>query len=606
METLPPIPLPSEEIEKMWRRCLSGFRSSNFDFEQAARTALGILPQVARPLEGFEVTWNNEKQWYAPLTIFLDRLVSSSHPSHADAAQPVVDIDWSKGSWPEGMAALPPSTRLALWFIKAGADPWAVDEEGLDALDKAVRANARPLVHALLSHPNAPSLKQLQSRRIELWGNSLPWLHFLANYNANELVEDLIGRGFDPLQGDNRSWPALAWASSPATVETLLKHATPSVEQRQAVSLAWSQRESKNWNPGRFHASQLNQRLNELAPLDASTQNQVEVLRVMEEYLRASPVKGNNVFKSPVWGSDPTTELASWARENKGVAVQVKSGPARGLWEPWTASLWAAVRRPDASMSPVRRRFDAAAPAVEGMLSSLSESGRAKWLSTEIRPGLTRQGFLSVLFPRHDLPSAFASSMSEENWVALVVKSAANMGGKKPGNAWKERLDLLLYQNLRKVELGGCLELGSPVWGALAQLVDAGLGGLTLDQAQQVLEVATSHVCRVEGKPSSGHIEAFSVAMACMGKESDGWENKFSNATAQSYAKHQALQWPLLIRAMQTHPQEFVAPASCPLSAGLIRREPQTLAAWESFVEEGRLAASLPASSSPALRARRL
>lgn len=571
---------------------------------------MAILPLVPNPLDVIEVRGYGASSFHQPLPLLMRRHAVSGGLRNRHDPQARMDIDWAPGAaWPEDILTLPAPARLALWLIKAGADPWAPDDEGLDALDWAIQVNSRPLVHALMSHPHAPSVEQIKERRVELWGKSIPWLHYLAHYNAVEVMGDLIEVGFDPLQPDSRGWIPLAWASSEDTVKFLVGQGMPSEEQRKSVSVAWSQRQAKKWNPGEFYPRELDKTLDSVAPLSSKAEDQVAFVRTMEEFLRATPAKKHYEFAGHLWSSRNNEELKSWVLENEARHLQIKAGPARGNWEAWTASLWAAIRVEGSGLSgTVQHRQQAFAEAFDERMTHMPQSEREKWLDTLIRPGLSRRGFLTVALGSSRPAFITPQSMPAASVFALVVPSAASMMGKNPGQDWAGVVKSLTGSSLGEVRPYLSFAPDSPTWDGVLEMARADLTAWTHAQAREILDAAVKVVADTPDTPSPVHLKAFEVAMAYLGCKASAWEGKLTASHESAHAQHQGSLWPSLVQAMRARPDVFVPPEEYPFypdaakfSAGIPGAQ-----AWAAFKEECRLSKVFPESPAPAHRAPRM
>ena len=608
--SLPSIPAPEDAALQLWRRSLSMLQSSRYELERTIEGAMAILPLVPNPLDVIEVRGYGTSSFHQPLPLLMRRHAVSGGLRNRHDPQARVGMDWTPGApWPADIHLLPAPARLALWLIKAGADPWAPDEEGLDALDWAIQVNSRPLVHALMSHPHAPSVEQIKERRVELWGKSTPWLHYLAHYNAVEVMGDLIEVGFDPLQPDSRGWIPLAWASSEDTVKFLVGQGMPTEDQRKAVSVAWSQRYAKKWNPGEFFPSVLDQALDAVAPLSSKSEDQVAFVRTMEEFLRSSPAKKHYEFAGHLWSSRNNEELKSWVLENEDRQIQVNSGPARGSWEAWTASLWAAIRVEGAGPTgTVHHRQKAFAEAFDERMTHMPQTEREKWLDTPIRPGLSRRGFLTVALGSSRPAFITPQSMPAASIFALVVPSVISLMGKNPGQDWAGVIKSLASSSLGEAYPHLSFAPDSPIWDGVLEMARAGLTAWTQAQASQILDTAIQVVADTPDTPSPVHLKAFEVAMAYLGCKASDWEGKTTTSSESAHAQHQASVWPALVQVMRTRPDVFVPPEEYPFypAAAKANAGIPSAQAWAAFKEECRLSKVFPESPTPAPRAPRM
>lgn len=599
-KSLPPIPAPKDAPEDLWRRLFANYYESDFELERAMETALVVAPLVSDPLARVGVRPPMSEGMHGPLALLGQRMGPPGRLGISHRPQARVGIDWSLGAeWPEEITTLPASCRVALWLIKAGSDPWAPDEEGLDALDWAVRANARGLINALLSHPQAPPLEQLSQRTVEVWaGKSIPWVHYLSLFNATEVAGDLIDFGLSPNQLDASGWPAAAWASSPESLEFVLNRSPLDSELRKVVPLAWQKREASKWHPGGFIASRMDKALKSLSPLSSKEESDLDFMKKMNELLRATPAKEHYEFGGLLWGRADSDEIKHWATENANQVLKVKAGPARGVWDPWSALLWAAIRvKPRGGWGSAQHRLGLASQGLEEMLLELSEADRGRWLNAPIRPDLTRRDFLLAALGPDRVPSAHPKDMGADEVLGLMVDASLLMLGKNASADWHACIEELLAWSTLPLQEELSFAPQSPVWGSLDALRQRGVSPWPASLVQRATEEAVA--CLGQGVPGELRAQAFNLALSYMGVPTSKWQGKHTPASDKAHASHQARHWEALAHAAQQEPDVFILPKEYPFVGGpeQLKEGIPSPQAWESFLHEFSLDCALPRST---------
>src|SRR5690606_26203712 len=103
------------------------------EIEHSGALALALAPHVPRPL--VELPEHGVFPAGTTLHAALLPLVRQAQDSRRTGAAPRLEVPLAPGgAWPEGFFQLPARERLACWLVQAGADPWACDGNGEDAL----------------------------------------------------------------------------------------------------------------------------------------------------------------------------------------------------------------------------------------------------------------------------------------------------------------------------------------------------------------------------------------------------------------------------------------------------------------------------------------
>lgn len=153
----------------------------------------------------------------------------------------------------EGPRPWSTDVRLALALLDRGANPWAKDRYGRDALDQVNSLMWTPVWERLMQRPDAPTLTELAQRRQALRVTTkagrqdltAPWLHAAAADDRLAWLDHLLQQGLDVNQRDDMGRTPLFYAASADTVRLLLDHdADPLVLDAQGAmaNRVWGER----------------------------------------------------------------------------------------------------------------------------------------------------------------------------------------------------------------------------------------------------------------------------------------------------------------------------------------------------------------------------
>ena len=281
--------------------------------------------------------------------------------------------------------------RLAFWLIHRGADPWAKDTEGLDALDLAIAAQSRSLADALLRHPCRPDLDELRARTSQRSGREIPWLHTLAYFNGVDLFQDLVEMGWDPVQLDKNGWPPIAWVNNPQTLSALIeiRTAEENVLPLEVLGKAWVRRRSQKLVDRHFNLEKLEETTKKFVRLSAEEEADVELFKLAEEWLAASPSKATTAYRGRRWKHPNRTAMCELFVNHFDWRKNEKSGTAKGQWSLPAAAVWGCVRG-EREVEASTRLSEVLVDVLKTQPANVMES----WLEEEIRPGLSNRGLL--------------------------------------------------------------------------------------------------------------------------------------------------------------------------------------------------------------------
>lgn len=320
--------------------------------------------------------------------------------------------------WPEGMEKLTPRERLAMWLIRAGADPWATDDEGKDAMDLAVEAGSRSLVAMLLAHPNCPSLDTLKQRTSNAVGRQVSWLHVAAYRGYAGLFDDLAGLGFDVHSVDRQGWSPVGWVNHPGMLESILQNHEFSAQEMAAASIAWEKRNLAKLTWGKFDVSALRAVVASTVALSPEQEAQNKLVDLVNGWLAAKPTEQSYNFKGKKLNSQSAESMKELVLGHWDWRLTVGSGSGKGTWSLLSAAVWGNWR------ANVRGSDDA----IQGLtvwtvdvLETVGAEKSERWLDEQIRPGLTNRGMLGWLVMK------WGTDVQRKQWME-----------KDAGAQWKE------------------------------------------------------------------------------------------------------------------------------------------------------------------------
>ena len=327
--------------------------------------------------------------------------------------------------WPEaGLETISHRERLALWLIRAGADPWAKDHEGKDALDLAIEAGSRSVVATLLAHPRCPPLETLRQRTSGLPGRQVPWLHVAAYTGNAGLFEDLVALGCDLHATDRQGWSALGWVNRPAMLSHLLEHHAFSSEEVATASEAWQKRLLGKLTVHNFKVEPLREVVDSRAPVSEEQALEMALKDLTNNWLSGKPSEKTYHFKGRKLSGDPEKDknLNDTVQAHWDWRFSVATGVAKGTWSLLGAAVWGLWRGQIKD-----ERGDAHKHVVNWALRQLELAGPEKasaWLEEEFRPGVKNRGMIAWLVMTVGLP-----------------EQKKNLMGDQPSAIWKDMVD---------------------------------------------------------------------------------------------------------------------------------------------------------------------
>ena len=341
--------------------------------------------------------------------------------------------------WPSvGLSNLSHRERLAMWLIRAGADPWAKDQDGKDALDLAVEAGSRSLVSMLLSHPQCPPLDALRLRTSNFPGRQVPWLHVAAYTDNAGLFEDLVDMGCDIHATDRQGWTALGWVNQPPMLAHLLERHSFFSQEIATASEAWQKRLLNKLAPHNFKVEPLRQTLEDCAPPSEEQALQTRLTDMANRWLSAKPTDKSYHFKGvKVTGiHEKDRELVDLIQTHWDWRIEIPSGAAKGTWSLLGAAVWGMWRGHVTGGEDHRKKI------AGWVLQQLEKAGPSKakaWLEEEFRPSLTNRGMLAWLVMADAAPEqkkALLSGSASLVWKEMVAFAKAAGGG----SAWLQHM----------------------------------------------------------------------------------------------------------------------------------------------------------------------
>lgn len=351
-----------------WVKALVGSENSSQDGELALALALAYPKEDwDQPLVGPEKKQRPPLHWSLSKTLSTER--SAEHKRRL--------VSLSGDSWPIDVAAMSPWERLAAHLIRAGADPWVKDSEGLDALDWAFRSGARSVMGMLFLHPGCPPLQELQGRVDSYPGRRVPWLHATAYRGHGEMFQDLLAQGWSKQVLDQQGWTALSWVNTPNMLNVLLpEYSDLSDEQKLQLRHSWVRRGTMKLYPSGSSLNPLVSGFEQAFPLGEASLQASEEQKVLAQLLAVKPGSTNKykgVNPASVMGSNPGG-FAQFFEQNWTV-TGVGTGASKGSWSMPMAGLWAALRHNSESL-----------PAIgTALVEKLRTVSAPEWLNTSLR-----------------------------------------------------------------------------------------------------------------------------------------------------------------------------------------------------------------------------
>lgn len=350
----------------------------------------------------------------------------------------LLSVSWdSNEPWPSQAAEqLSARERLALWLIRAGADPWVKNSKGLDALDLALLSRSRTVVATLMDHPLCPPLADLHRRASGMPGRQVPWLCLVSYDGSTELFEDLVHRGWDITVTDRQGWGPLAWANSARMVGHLLDNHAFDAEVLQKAPEAWQKRELSKLVSAGFQSNKLKAALERRVPaLPEDTQN-ATLAALTGPWLAASPSKKSTFGLQGVSIDSKNAEsMSKTVQENWDWRFEASGGTARGSWSLLGAAIWGNWR--GSFDYGLNDKLSALAKWIVGVLEEVSPEQRMAWLNESIRDGMTNRGMVGWLIVHNMQLEKVKAVLGED--LGLVLEEMLQFAAKtKTGSTWIE------------------------------------------------------------------------------------------------------------------------------------------------------------------------
>lgn len=360
--------LPLNALASAWQKALVHGDASTPQGELALAMAL------AYPQESWDgMLVGPEKQERPALHWALSKNLSTERNNERRRR----GLSW-ESEWPEDVTKMNPWERLAAHLLRAGADPWLKDSEGLDALDWAFRSGARSVLGLLLDHPACPSLDKLRARVDDYPGRRVPWLHGAAYRGHLHLFQDLLDRGWLPTDLDRQGWTALSWVNTTSAQEGLRPHyAFLSNEQKVELRHSWVRRKTMKLYPVDFKLGILIDGFEKAFPLGGAVLQSSEEQKTLTNLLAVKPGSANRykgVSADAVMG-DANKEFDAFFERHWAV-VGTGTGAARGTWSLPAAGLWAALRQNNDKLPAIAEAF----------VQRLEKGGGKAWLNAPLKP----------------------------------------------------------------------------------------------------------------------------------------------------------------------------------------------------------------------------
>lgn len=243
-----------------------------------------------------------------------------THPGEAwpDPRVRAPDDNEDEGEWPNV------DMWIAAHLICNGPDPFAwKSEDGRDVLDFAIQFRNPLLLDQLLRMPSAPSIEDLQMRKVG--PDKMDWLHALCENGARaQNLEVLLHHGWDVDRLDLKKRTALFFARNPDQVNALLDAgADPLLTDKDKLSIrqAWAKRAfsptTQNSRNGFYAESDLIKQLNALDDFCVKL-NPDKVLPQVSTFLFEATLKSKNsifaVNASRIYG----VPMHAWTKDESG------------------------------------------------------------------------------------------------------------------------------------------------------------------------------------------------------------------------------------------------------------------------------------------------
>lgn len=294
------------------------------------------------------------------------------------------------GDWPEVDAQVNGRELLAARLVAGGADPWVRDEEGLDALDWAVRARNGALFDQLLRHPNCPERDTLWKRTAPTEQRSLPWVHVAVNQSDWRFLDALIHAGAPVDARDTVGWLPAAWARHAQGIQALSERRMLPQDDgnRLATQKAWGRRMALNIVEGTLPLDAMTRAWNDVSPQSAKLQKTATWSRHIESWLAHKPLSDR----------PPPADFPGEGDEEAFAFRQSGSrGVAKGTWSLPGARLYALL----ASDAAAWQRYGGSKPLdwltqLDAWWQGADDSMVMAWLDEPIRPGLSNRGLVAV------------------------------------------------------------------------------------------------------------------------------------------------------------------------------------------------------------------
>ena len=462
---------------------------------------------------------------------------------------------------PHAVSTLPVFERLAIWFVRAGADPWIQDAQGQDALDLALSANARTLVGMLLAHPNRPSQAALETRKTSLTGRATPWMHALAYQGYVDLFDDLTEAGWNPESLDRNGWPPAAWVNRPEVLERVLdRHSDPgNVQLSVDLNAAWARRALQKTHENAFKPAELVGVLSSRTTLTSEDKAALRLQKVVEEWIAATPSKQSYSVPGVKWtygsAKDENAEAIDLMTKYFDRRFQTKSRTAKGSWSPLGAALWA-LRRGESDSNAAAGKFS---PVLVQVLSAQPEQARLAWLNEEITPGLTNRGLALWSLADRCSPEAtqllsqgLSSDHADQERMKATTSAVVAMANNSSERTWRV---VLADKWLRSAQYENMFSGTLPnwVWPHLRALSRKKLLTLAKSDYQRLVQRA-AHALD-ERDPAPEVLSAVPALLAFTAPSLSDVTNNWSNESAEFVAQLRLRLWKSLNGLITDHPE---------------------------------------------------
>lgn len=490
--------------------------------------------------------------------IATTRTFSSAPPAPRERLD--VSLD-PKALLPHAVSTLPVFERLAIWFVRAGADPWIQDAQGQDALDLALSANARTLVGMLLAHPNRPSQAALETRKTSLTGRATPWMHALAYQGYVDLFDDLTEAGWNPESLDRNGWTPAAWVNRPEVLERVLdRHSDPgNVQLSVDLNAAWARRALQKTHDNHFKPPELTKVLSSRTTLTSEDKEALRLQKIVEEWIAATPSKQSYSVPGVKWtygaASDENAEAINLMTKYFDRRFQTKSRTAKGSWSPLGAALWA-LRRGESDANAAAGKFS---PVLVQVLSAQPEPARQAWLNEEITPGLTNRGLALWSLADRCSPEAkellsqgLSSDHADQERMKATTSGVVAMASNSSEHTWRA---VLADKWLRSAQSENMFSGTLPNW--IWPHIQKISGKQLLTLAKSDYQRLTHAVARAldERDPSPEVLSAVPALLSFTAPSLADVTNSWSNESAEFVAQLRLRLWKSLNGLITDHPE---------------------------------------------------